>query len=86
MNLFSVRRRQLQAIPFDHKEMMVGRRDEDLGRNEHIAGMRLGDIQRRAAVQNLCEETFVIGRKVHHNGNGCRKIRRQASQNDGQSF
>ena len=51
-----------------------------------MAGVRLGDVQMRPAFQNLCQQTFVIGRKVHHNGNGRRKIGRQAAQNDGQSL
>ena len=76
----------LQAIALDHKQMMVGRRDKDLRWNEPVAGVSLGDLQMRAAFQNLSQQTFVIGRNVHHDGNGRRKILRQTAQNDGQSL
>jgi len=84
MKFIRVRGRQLQAIAFDDKQMVVGRRDKDFGRNEHVARVRLCDLQMRAAFQNLCQQTFVIGSNMHHDGNGRRKIRRQAVQDDGQ--
>jgi hypothetical protein len=58
--------------------MVVGWGDKDPRMAENVTRMSLPDFQVSAAAQDLRQETFMLGRNVHPDGDRCRKVRRQA--------